>query len=375
MIRSQAVRKRLVPRHVFRIARGAKPLVENVFLALEQKGVIGYGEASPNAFYHEGADDVHMRLLGLADWLRRQTVAEPEDIAAITEAAWPLLSPSRAAQCALDLALWDLLAKMRDVTVAELALGQPAEPVVSSATVSLALGATESEDQAKLLQEARGFTRLKIKVGATVNWDALGHLRESQALASTGLPQVMPAIKRQWALDANASWTPDSLSGKLAALQRFAPYLLEQPVSPENDAALKGIEFPCPVYADESCRSENDITRLAGIYQGINIKLVKCGGLSPALRMRAKAKELGLKVMVGCMLESSLLIAAGLVAAQGCDWADLDGAWLLGHDPFLGLAWDGGVLKPSTLPGFGVAPFDYFPDRAAKIALTTGGGT
>jgi L-Ala-D/L-Glu epimerase len=357
MIRSQAVRKRLIPRHVFRIARGSKPFVENVFLALEQKGVVGYGEASPNAFYHESADDVHMRLLGLADWLRRQTMAEPADIAAITEAAWPLLNPSRAAQCALDLALWDLLAKMRGLTVAELALGQQAEPVVSSATVSLAMGMAESEDQGQLLQEAAAFTRLKIKVGATTDWRALERLGATYAHA----PQ-----QRQWAIDANASWSPDALMGQIDALQRFAPFLLEQPLAPENDGALHGLDLPCPVYADESCRSENDIARLARFYQGINIKLVKCGGLSPALRMRAQAREFGLKVMVGCMLESSLLIAAGLVAAQGCDWADLDGAWLLGQDPFLGLTWDGGMLKPSSLPGFGVVPFDYFPERPSQ---------
>lgn len=367
MIRCQAVRKRLYPRHVFRIARGAKPFVENVFLAIEQKGVLGYGEASPNAFYGESAEDVHLRLLGLSDWLRRQTLTEPEEIPALTEEAWAYLSPSRAAQCALDLALWDLLAKTRGLTVAELALGHAAQPLPSSATVSLAVNQAESEEQAQLLREAETFTRLKIKVNEKPLWGALQAMLQSDSMLSPP-GKIRPEAKRLIALDANASWEPwhAGLASQAAAwmepLQRFAPYLLEQPFAPENDAALASLDFPCPVFADESCRSADDLPRLAQLYDGINIKLVKCGGLSPALHMRAKAKELGLKIMVGCMLESSLLIAAGLVAAQGCDWADLDGAWLLAQDPMIGLNWKDGVLQPSLGPGFGVNARDHLPD-------------
>ena len=110
-----------------------------------------------------------------------------------------------------------------------------------------------------------------------------------------------------------------------------------------------------PVVADESCVEEPDVSQMPGRFSGFNIKLVKCGGLTPALRMLRQGRELGLKVMVGCMLETSVLIAAGAVIGQKTDFADLDGSWLLRDDPFVGLKFERGILTPSSEPGLGVS--------------------
>jgi L-alanine-DL-glutamate epimerase-like enolase superfamily enzyme len=108
--------------------------------------------------------------------------------------------------------------------------------------------------------------------------------------------------------------------------------------------------------ADESCVVEEDVPRVAALYDGFNIKLVKCGGLTPAWRMALKGKALGKTMMVGCMLESSALIAAGAVIAQRTSYADLDGAWLIGDDPFRGWQFNRGILTPPASPGLGVEP-------------------
>ena len=121
---------------------------------------------------------------------------------------------------------------------------------------------------------------------------------------------------------------------------------IEQPFAPHDDARMPSLlaSSPLPVIADESCVVTEDVERMPGRFTGFNIKLTKCGGLTPALTMLLRAKELGLLTMVGCMLESSVLIHAGAVVAQQSDFADLDGAWLIRDDPFHGVRYENGVL-------------------------------
>jgi L-Ala-D/L-Glu epimerase len=164
-----------------------------------------------------------------------------------------------------------------------------------------------------------------------------------------------------WAFDANAAWSWEQLQSFQVALSTLSPSLLEQPLSPENHGHLEGNKeiWGYPLYADESLKTVTDLPGLKSKYHGVNIKLVKCGGLTPALNLLNEARKQGFQIMVGCMLESSLLISAGLVVAQNADWADLDGSWLLQNDPFTGLEWQSGWLRPSPNPGFGVYPIGY----------------
>jgi L-Ala-D/L-Glu epimerase len=342
MIRIYPAHKKLHPKHTFRISRAAKPFVENVFLAVEQDGVTGYGEASPNIFFNEDPWNVKTALAGLADYFRRQTVSGPEDIARIWEEVWEKVAPSRACQCTIDLALWDLLAKQMGVTAGECALGRKPRDIATSVT----LGICPREEWPERLAELSDFSSIKVKMDASADMDIIRFIRDrSQA-----------AIR----VDANGAWSAANAPALVEKLAALGVELIEQPLPPSEDGRMAALlkDFCLPVFADESCATTHDIVKLPGRFSGFNIKLVKCGGLTPALSMLRMGRAVGLKVMVGCMLESSLLISAGVIAAQNADYADLDGSWLLRDDPFEGLEINRGRLWPSEALGLGVTPKD-----------------
>lgn len=328
----------LLPRRAFRISRGRRADVRNVFLRLEADGVAGYGEASPNAFYDETWEGVAAKLDAARDWLAGVRPASVDDIAAAWDEAWTIVAPSRAAQCAIDVALWDWLARREDVSVCELAWGEAPRPVASFCTIGL----STPEELAEKIAELRGFPRIKIKSDRAASLDPVRRVREkSDAMI---------------ALDANCAWSDADLEKLARELAGLGVEFIEQPLPPGEDARLAGWRGALPLMADESCVTESDVERVAQCFAGFNIKLVKCGGITPARRMALRGRELGLRVMVGCMLESSALIAAGAVIGQKTDYADLDGAWLIGNDPFRGWQFERGVLAPPAGSGLGTTP-------------------
>lgn len=340
MIRIYPVQKALYPRHVFRISRASRTQVDNVFLAAEQDGVIGYGEASPNAYFHESASDVWLRLSGLADFFLHRSLRTSADISGIWDELLPLLAPSRAALCAVDVALWDLFSRLGGRSVVDAAYGVPARPVPSSAT----LGICPEDQWPERIAEASEFPAIKLKLDASADF---GVVRAAKARSRA-------AIR----VDANCAWGCLDVAALSEELAGLGVEFIEQPLPREEDrrmpALLKASRLP--VFADESCALPEDVEALPGRFAGFNIKLVKCGGITPALRMLDAAGRLGLKTMVGCMLESSLLISAGFVIGQRTDYADLDGSWLLRDDPFQGMAVRRGCLQPPAGPGLGVRP-------------------
>jgi L-alanine-DL-glutamate epimerase-like enolase superfamily enzyme len=311
-----------------------------VFVRLEAEGVCGYGEAAPVAFYNETAQGVAERLAGLRDFLTTLVVETPADLAAAWSAAWPLLAPSRAAQSALDLALWDWLARKKGCSVAELAHGQAPRPVRTFCTIGL----STPEELPGKIADLRDFAAIKIKSNAEADLTPVRAVRNSTS--------VLVAV------DANCAWRAQDLARLAAELRELGVAFIEQPYPPDDDATLAPRQHALPIFADESCVTEEDVERVLQRYDGFNVKLAKCGGLTPALRMLARGRAAGCGTMVGCMLESSLAIAAGLVAAQTTDYADLDGAWLLRDDPCPGLRFDRGILQAAPGPGFGVQPPD-----------------
>lgn len=317
----------LHPRHTFRISRGAKSAVENVICHVDADGVRGTGEASPNAYYGESAASVQTALAEITEWLSGLAVRSPEDIRRAWSDVWPLLAPSRAAQCALDLALWDWLAKMEGVSVCELVHGHAAK----ARPTFLTLGISTPEEFAVKRAEVVGCPFVKMKS------DSSGDLEPIVATAELTGARI--------AIDANCAWEAVSAT----AINHPAIEFIEQPLPPALDAQMP--EWRCgsrlPIFADESCTTPESVHALAGRFDGINIKLVKCGGLTPALAMIESAQSLGLQTMIGCMLESSILIAAGLVAAQHTGYADLDGAWLLNDEPFYKVRYVQGMLHPN----------------------------
>jgi len=327
------------PRKVFRISRAARTEVSNVFLRIAADGVIGYGEAAPNAFYGESAADVRSRLEDARELVAGMEIETVEDIARIWHEAWCWFAPSRAAQCALDLALWDWLAKKQGISVCELAFAEQPKPVGSFCTI----GISAQEEFAEKAAELQGFPFIKLKSDRRAELEPVRYLRESTGAAI--------------AVDANCAWAEVDIAAVSREMANLGVVFLEQPLPPDADVAMaeKSLASELPVIADESCVVQGDIEHLTGRFAGFNIKLVKCGGLTPALAMLRRGRELGLRTMVGCMLESSLGIAAGCVVAQHSDYADLDGAWLLRDDPFAGPTLTKGMILPSG-PGFGVRP-------------------
>lgn len=328
------------PRRLFRISRGAKAGVENGFIKITGNGISGFGEASPNSFYDESAHDVLNRVQSAASFVAGLELETVADIERAWHDAWNWVAPSRAAQCALDLALWDWLAKRKGVSVAELALGKPPRPVKTFCTI----GISEPLELEEKILELSGFPLIKLKADGRADLDVVRHVRERSAAVL--------------AVDANCAWDRVDLAAISSELAKLGVAFIEQPLHPDEDERMAGLlaASQLPIFADESCVVLEDLECLPGRFTGLNIKLVKCGGLTPALAMLRRGRELGLRTMVGCMLESSLLIAAGAVVAQETDYADLDGAWLLGDDPFAGLPLNHGVLEPSAEPGFGVNP-------------------
>lgn len=338
MMKLNAVIGTLHPRNVFRISRAARAEVQNIFTEVTGEGITGRGEASPNAFYDETAGNVAALLAAAAPFVESLRVEGPGDIGRAWEASWRWLAPSRAAQCALDLALWDWLARKRGQTVCELALGSAPRPVRTFCTV----GISDEAELRQKVEELSGFPLIKIKMDSAAD---LG-------------PAVYVAnhTRAALAVDANCAWSGVNLAAASRELARLRVRFIEQPLPPADDERMPGARAASalPLMADESCVTREDVERLPGRFDGFNIKLVKCGGLTPALAMARRGRELGLATMTGCMLESGLLISAGLVAARQTDYADLDGAWLLRDDPFTGPAMDRGVLIPGSGPGWGV---------------------
>jgi len=328
----------LHPRGAFRVARKRTVPFDNVILRVEHDGITGWGEASPHPYYGASASQVVGNLASLSGWLRTLSIRSVDDIARAWKESWARLHPDRAAQCALDLALWDWLARREGVTVTELAHGHAPEAVTSFATVGLS---TKVELDEKIA-ELEGFPRVKIKSDANADLEPARRVKEE---LRTGI-----------AVDANAAWSTQVLPALAASFASLGAEFIEQPLSNAHDGDLIRGSYPIPIIADESCVLEEDVERLSVHFDGINVKLVKCGGLTPALRMVRRANALGLRTMVGCMLETSILIAAGCVAAQHADYADLDGAWLIADDPCTGWQFERGILRPPQAPGLGAVP-------------------
>lgn len=316
-------------KHPFIIARGGSSDHRTVWVRLlDRDGVEGWGEAAPSAFYGETTDTV------LAALEQFRPVIEASDgwsVEAIEAALVKTLRWNAAARAAVSGALHDLLGKRAGLPLWRLWGQSPADAPLSSFTIAIA---PDEETLARRVREASGYPLLKIKLGGSRDRETLRIVREN-------------APHARLRVDANAAWTVHEALAMLPALVDAGVEMLEQPLPPHDLAGLKFVRerSPVPVMADESCIIATDIPRLAGIVDGINIKLAKCGSLKEALRMIATARASGLRVMCGCMIETTLGIAAAAQFAPLLDDADLDGAALLSDDPFAGtgIAADGTV--------------------------------
>jgi L-alanine-DL-glutamate epimerase-like enolase superfamily enzyme len=237
--------------------------------------------------------------------------------------------PPGAARNAIDCALFDLEARMSGRTAAEIAGSPPLRPVETAFTLSLGT----PEAMAEAAGAAADRPLLKVKLGGSGDQARIAAVRE----AAPGARLIV---------DANEAWSPADIEGNTAACFEAGVELIEQPLPAGDDAALSAIPRIVPVCADESLHTAADLATLAGRYDVVNIKLDKTGGLTEALALRADAQRLGFRIMVGCMVGTSLAMAPALLVAQGADFVDLDGPLLLARDREPGLRYEGSLLHP-----------------------------
>lgn len=324
--------------HPFFIARGGRSEYRVVWVRLvDRDGAEGWGEAAPSSFYGETADTCMVALQRFAPLLAD---ADAWSIDAIERELERSLRWNAAARCAVSAALHDLAAKRLGVPLWKLwGLDAKAAPK-SSFTIGIA------PDEATLrarVREAAHYPILKIKLGSSWDRDVLRIVRE----------EAPAAILR---VDANCAWTPKQALDMLEPLNRVGVDMLEQPLQPHDLAGLRFVRDRAniPVVADESCLVATDIPKLEGVVDGVNIKLAKCGSLREALRMIAVARAHCMRVMCGCMIETTLGIAAAAHFSPLLDDADLDGAALLSDDPFTGPGIPGGQVVLGSGAGLGV---------------------
>ncbi|MEJ2028270.1 MAG: dipeptide epimerase [Maritimibacter sp.] len=303
---------------VFTISRGSRTEAKVLTVRIEEGGLTGWGECVPYARYNETLESVTAEIEALPASFTRQELQS--------------LLPAGAARNAVDCALWDLEAKRAGKRVWELA-GLPAPgPEITAYTLSLA------EPEAMRAQAAKNAHRplLKIKLGTP---DDMGRLEAVRAGAPTSRIIV----------DANEGWSAEVYADLAPHLLRLGVELVEQPLPAGDDASLIGMERPIPVCADESCHDRASLAGLKGKYDVVNIKLDKTGGLTEALALREAALAEGYKVMVGCMVGSSLAMAPAVLVAQGAMVTDLDGPLLLAQDRDHALTFDAaGVHAPDA---------------------------
>ncbi|MDX2204023.1 MAG: N-acetyl-D-Glu racemase DgcA [Hyphomicrobiaceae bacterium] len=302
----------------FVIARGAKTAAEVIVATVCDGPHRGRGECVPYARYGETVDGVVRQIEAFAP-----SLATREDLARHM--------PAGAARNALDCALWDLEAKRTGRSAFALAGLAPPPPCVACYTVSLAAPAAMAAAAAAAV--ARGHRLIKLKLGGEGDAERLRAVRA----ACPGTRLVA---------DANEAWTQAMLAPLLDASARAGLELVEQPLPAGQDAALAEIAHPVPVCADESLHTRADLAALAARYDAVNVKLDKAGGLTEALALSAQAKALGLRVMVGCMVATSLAMAPAMLLAATADWIDLDGPLLLARDRDHGLDYSGGLVRP-----------------------------
>ena len=336
----------------FRISRSVQTLAHNVLTRIDAEGLEGIGEAAPSGFYGERRESVFMALSDFGEHIE----ADPSLIEDIVTRMDRRLHANAAAKASVDMALYDLLGKRLGAPVYQLLGLNPDRTPLTSFTIGIDEPAAMAR---KAAEAAKRYPILKIKVGTDHDLEIVRAIREATDVTLR--------------VDANAAWTPKQAIRVIRELEPYNLEFVEQPLEPTD---LEGLRFvrehvTLPIIADESCETESDIPKLVGVVDGINIKLMKCGGIHHALRMIHTARAHHLKVMLGCMIESSLAITAAAHLSPLVDYADLDGNLLVSDDPWEGVQVEQGKLILPDRAGLGVRPRDHDAKRQALATATS----
>jgi L-Ala-D/L-Glu epimerase len=310
----------------FTIARGAKKCVDLIVVAVSDGTHIGQGEGTAIYYRGETAEECLRQIARVTDTIAAQDVP-------MARALLQSELPPGAARNALDCALWDLEAKQTGQPLWALTgIISPPTPLETAFTISLGTPDAMHAD-ARTAAES-GYGILKLKLNGDADYDRVAAVR-------AGAPKARIIV------DANESWGALDIAAEAELLKTLGVAMIEQPLPAGQDAALAQLSSPLPIFADESCHVAADVPRLAGLYQGVNIKLDKAGGLTEALALCKAAERAQMDVMVGCMLSTSLAIQAAFLVAQSASWVDLDGPALLQKDRPGGFVFADGRLSPA----------------------------
>jgi L-alanine-DL-glutamate epimerase-like enolase superfamily enzyme len=323
-------------RDPFTIARGTATSQPTMVVEVNDGRFSGYGEATSNDFYAASIPTMLQDLRQVQQVLPTLTWDTPETLWDLLD---PILGHNRFAQAALDMAAYDLWGKRHGKPVWQLlGLDRNAGP-----QSCYTLGIDTAGVMLRKMQAMPGWPIYKIKCGTPNDLETIRYLRQHTSAT--------------FRVDANCGWLPEQVIEMATQLEELGVEFIEQPLPVDrwqDMATLKPLS-PLPLMADESCPVFQSVERCAAGFHAINIKLVKCGGVTPARRMIQKARELGLAIMVGCMTESSIGISAAAQLKPLLDFADLDGAVLLKEDLADGVRVEKGIIHLTDKPGNGVS--------------------
>jgi L-alanine-DL-glutamate epimerase-like enolase superfamily enzyme len=311
-------------KHPFTIAHDSRTVQSTLIVALSDGQIQGYGEATANKYYGISIDSMLKALESIYPILASQDFTSAEQL---WDLCHPHLTLNPFAQCALDEAAHDYFAKKNGVKLYE-ALGLDISHNVQS---NYTIGIDSIEKMVMKMKELP-WPIYKIKLGTPDDLEIIKALRSHT-----------DAVFR---VDANCGWDADRTIELSHSLKKLGVEFIEQPLPAQDIEGMKEVFklAAVPIIADESCIQENDVTNCHGLFHGINIKLTKCGGITPALRMLKQAKQLGMKCMIGCMTESTVGISAIAHLLPLLDYVDMDGSLLISNDPAKGVTLDYGKV-------------------------------
>ena len=323
-------------RHTFTIAHDSRDSQPTLLVELRDENVSGYGEATATRYYGVTIDGMTADLEAIRGLIEAHELTDPNAFWADMQ---PHLSGNPFALCALDQAAWDLWAKRQQKPLYQLWHLNPANSPLTNYTIGLD---TPERMVEKMVEWPWPLYKIKLGRQADTDLETVRMMRQH--------------TDAQFRVDANCGWTAEQTIALAPELAALGVEFIEQPLPAADWTGAKRVfeRSALPVIADESCIVESDVDRCAGYFHGVNIKLTKCGGITPARRMIARARALNLRVMVGCMTESSVGISAIAQLLPLLDYADLDGSLLIANDPAVGVTFADGRVVYAPENGTGV---------------------
>lgn len=322
-------------KHPFTISKGTKTHQPSLLVELDYMGIKGYGEAPAIAYYNIPVEQMAADLEAKKTFVEKFSFTDPERYWHYLHHLFP---KNNFLVCALDMAGWDLYGKLRRKPLHRFWGLDTAKAPLTDYTIGI-----DSIEKMVAKMKELPWPIYKVKVGVPGDVELVAALR-----------QHTDAVIR---VDANAGWTLEEALAKIPQLQALGVELVEQPLAKDDWEGMKTLyaQSPLPLIADEACVLEADVEKCNNHFHGINIKLTKCSGITPARRMITQARQLDMKVMIGCMNESTVGSAAIAQLAPLLDYVDMDGPLLLAEDVATGVGYDFGKIVYSDAPGLGIA--------------------